>query len=389
MAALQVVDMEALLAPIAGENPAGESLRYAGVYDAIGEARRADDALPMGEWARGEVKTADWSVVIELATEALATRSKDLQIAVWLSEALVKQHGFAGLHDGLRLLQGLQEHFWDALYPEAEDGDLEFRAGPLEWLNEKLPSAIRMIPLTQSIRGEEYTFLHWEESRVVDNLGRQNQEAMEAALEEGKITGEQFDKAVAATSLAFYETLDAELAQSREAYVQLDQVLDEKFGRDAPSLLGLKKALEDCFELVESIVKKKRPLAPDPVIQQGRQPAVDGQANRAQPRGERTAPEFERGTPAYDGALSTETLPLEPLDRADALRRLAAVAAYFRRTEPHSPVAYLVQRAVRWGEMPLEAWLREVINSDDVLSHVRETLGLQETDESTAEEDST
>ena len=142
MAARQVLELEAILTPIPGDNPAGESLRYAGVYDAIGEARRADDDLPMGEWARGEVKTADWSTVIELAIEALAARSKDLPIAVWLTEALVKQHGFAGLHDGLRLLAELQERFWDALYPEAEDGDLEFRAAPLEWLNEKLPAAI-------------------------------------------------------------------------------------------------------------------------------------------------------------------------------------------------------------------------------------------------------
>jgi type VI secretion system protein ImpA len=382
MTTLQVLDVEALLAPIPGANPAGEPLRYAGPYDAIQEARRSEEELAQGEW-KHEMKTADWGAVIELATEALATRSKDVQIAAWLTEALVKQHGFAGLQDGLRLLRELQERFWDSLYPEAEDGDLEFRAAPFEWLNEKLPLSIRLIPVTQAVGGEAYTFLHWDESRAVDNLGRQNQEAMKAALAEGKITGEQFDKAVATTSRAFYETLFEELSQSREACVQLERVLDEKFGHDAPSLLGLKKALEDCLELVDMLVKKKRALEPDLVVPQERPPAADGQATNAQGRGGRMALEPERGVPAYQGVSSAEVLPLEPLDRDDALRRLAAVAGYFRRTEPHSPVSYLVQRAVRWGEMPLEAWLQEVIHSDDVLRNVREVLGLTQTGEKT------
>ena len=65
------------------------------------------------------------------------------------------------------------------------------------------------------------------------------------------------------------------------------------------------------------------------------------------------------------GQLADMTLELQ--SRADALRQLAAVADYFRRTEPHSPVSYLVQRAVRWGEMPLEAWLQNVIHDESVL----------------------
>ena len=73
---------------------------------------------------------------------------------------------------------------------------------------------------------------------------------------------------------------------------------------------------------------------------------------------------------------------MHELRGADALRRLAAVADYFRRTEPHSPVAYLVQRAVRWGEMPLEEWLRDVIANEDVLARVHETLGLKNSDTS-------
>ena len=64
--------------------------------------------------------------------------------------------------------------------------------------------------------------------------------------------------------------------------------------------------------------------------------------------------------------------------RADAIKQLQRVAEFFRRTEPHSPVPYLVQRAVRWQEMPLEEWLQELIKDTSVLSAVKETLGLRQ-----------
>ena len=59
------------------------------------------------------------------------------------------------------------------------------------------------------------------------------------------------------------------------------------------------------------------------------------------------------------------------------MRRLSEIAAFFQKTEPHSPVAYLVQRAVRWGNMPLDSWLRDVIKDESVLFNLRETLGLE------------
>src|SRR5438309_1746451 len=119
-----------LLNPIPGDNPAGENLRYAPIYDKIKEARREDDDAPQGEWRR-ERKLADWPLTIKLIVEALSKKSKDLQLAAWLTEALLRRDGIAGLRGGLGLLHGLIDNFWDTLYPELEDGDAELRATPL------------------------------------------------------------------------------------------------------------------------------------------------------------------------------------------------------------------------------------------------------------------
>ncbi|PYT16356.1 MAG: type VI secretion system protein TssA, partial [Acidobacteria bacterium] len=122
-----------LLNPIEGENPSGANLRYAPVFDKIKDARREEGEGPLGELPRDR-KTADFKTVVKLAGETLATKTKDLQLGAWLTEAMLHQEGFSGLGQGLELLRGLVENFWDTLYPEMEDGDLELRAAPLEWL---------------------------------------------------------------------------------------------------------------------------------------------------------------------------------------------------------------------------------------------------------------
>ena len=83
-------DLEPLLAPIAAPHPGGVELRYDPVYDKIKEARREDDDVPQGDW-QVERKTADWPGVVRMATDALATKSKDLQIAAWLTEAKLRR----------------------------------------------------------------------------------------------------------------------------------------------------------------------------------------------------------------------------------------------------------------------------------------------------------
>ena len=94
-----------LLNPISADKPAGENLRYAPVYDKIKEARREDDDAPQGDWKR-ERKVADWPLVIKLISESLATKTKDLQLAAWLAEAMLRREGVAGLREVLELTSG-------------------------------------------------------------------------------------------------------------------------------------------------------------------------------------------------------------------------------------------------------------------------------------------
>src|SRR5450756_675455 len=156
------------LGPVSADQPVGTDLRWTAEWDRIKEARRADDDLKPGKWAKKEQKTADWRLVEELASGMLRNRSKDLQLALWLTEAGMRRHGFPGLRDGLRLTRELLVRYWDnGLYPPMEDGP-EDRAGPFEWLNNKLVDSMASIPITaRADQGIDYSFMELQDARRV------------------------------------------------------------------------------------------------------------------------------------------------------------------------------------------------------------------------------
>jgi len=267
------IDIETFLAPIPGDNPAGEDLRYTATYEELKEARRADDPLERGDWQR-DIKTADWSKIVAIATDALSNKTKDLQIAAFLMEALTHTEGFAGVATGLNIITGFLKEFWEHVYPLIEDDDLEYRIGPLEFLNEKVWLPIKQIPLTDR-NTAEYTWMKWQESRQVGsekdtrNLSGEIDDGKRRAradlIADGKLSAEEFDAAVSLSSKAFYKTLAADVTACVEAFQRLDETVDEKFGREAPRLTELKTSLEDCELLVSKILKEKLLLEPDPV----------------------------------------------------------------------------------------------------------------------------
>ncbi len=314
------IDIEAILAPLPGDNPAGEYLRYSPVYDEIQEARRADDLLARGDWQH-EIKTSDWDRVLTLSVQALTEKTKDLQIAAWLLEALTYTEGFAGVNAGLTIITAYLQNFWEHLYPGMEDDDLEFRIGPLEFINDKLWLPIKQIPVTDSAATPGYSWMKWQESRQVgsekdtlnqygdvdDDKKRQRQEL----IAEGKLPAEEFDAAVAASAKAFYVALAGDVAACLARFAELDRMVDEKFGREAPRLAELKSSLADCEQLVARILKEKREKEPDAVpaaaeaAPEQTQGAADVPARDAAPRQAGQA----EGVPAAAGWAAAAVLP--------------------------------------------------------------------------------
>lgn len=363
-----VIDLEAMLAPLDGDNPAGESLRYEGTYDQIKEARREDEAIAQGEWSR-DLKVAEWPKVIQLATNALLKKTKDLQIAAWLTEGISKNDKldrWAGLRDGLHLMRALQETFWDHLYPEIDpeddEGPLTARANVLAALDERLAVIVNELPLTAGAKYSYHQYLESKQFDIPENLAAlefDQQEKFTAlktqAEAERKVTGEDWRKAKAATNYEFIEARSALINECWDQMQALDAVMDEKYARATPGLGGLKKSLTEIRTLVDILVKEKRPAD-----------AGGGEGEEETGEGE-MAGGAGGGITVAGGAVRS---------RQEALRQLERIAEFFRQTEPHSPISYAVQRAVKWGNMPLEMWLADVVKDGATLESLREILGL-------------
>ncbi|MBT2744834.1 MULTISPECIES: type VI secretion system protein TssA [unclassified Lysobacter] len=354
------IDIDALLAPISADAPCGEDAGFSDLFDRIREARRADDAsLPQGEW-QTQVKLADWRLALDLSVEALSRVSKDLQAAGWLGEALIARHGLDGARDAFAVIAGLIERHWDGLHPLAEGEDLEERAGKLAWFNSNAAAALQRMPLNTDA-ATAVTLIDWQTSREVDNLARQNAEAHQAALAEGKLGGEAFDARIRAVADADLRGMLAGIAAAQTAYAHLKSVADAKFGRASPSLAEIESTLKRIAQVLQQAAKAKGLLNP---------------AGAAAGEGE----DSSAGASPRNGAAVT------PLDlggdsrtsKQAALRALGDIAGYFKRTEPHSPVASLLEQAVQWADMPLNEFLAEVVRDDSVLAAIRARVGLKQ-----------
>jgi type VI secretion system protein ImpA len=351
------LDIQSLISPIAGANPAGEEASMLEEFDAMREARRADDpTLSQGDW-KTELKAADWRQALELSTAVLANKSKDLQVAAWMTEAAAARHGFAGLAEGLRATAAIIDGFWDTLHPAIDGGDLEMRVARLAWLDSNVANVVRRTPLTAP--PQSFGLLKWQESREVDNLARQNPAAAQAALADGKITGEQFDKAIRDTPNETLLKLREEIKLAADGLGELKGVVDARFGREAPRFNELGETLKRCAQVVSRTAAEKG------LVGAAEAPTEGGTAE---------------GAAAPGGAV----LALGPLALGDtqaakqaALAQLTQIAEFFRKTEPHSPVTFLIQQAVRWANTPLDQWLGEVIKEEATLGRLREMLGIQ------------
>jgi type VI secretion system protein ImpA len=264
-----------LLDPILPDLPGGADMRWTPEWDRIREARRADDELETGKWTKKERKVSDWKLVRDLCTALLRERTKDLQLALWLTEANLKLLGFPGLGQGLRVTRELMVRYWDrGLFPTMEDGP-EDRAGPFDWLNNKLVDSITGVPITlREDQGKDYTFVDLLDARRVGSeagcrnadgeINSSKKKAFDQAVAEGHVSMDAFAAAVKATKRHRYEEFSGDFQQTYDEFKALERVIDEKFGDAAPNLAACRTALSEIRQAITDILDQKRREEPAP-----------------------------------------------------------------------------------------------------------------------------
>ena len=364
------IDMEALLAPIEGEAPAGIDLRedfspqslYFRMRDARAEARateRSADANP-GEDA---VPPPQWKTVRDLAISALTPKTKDLEIAAWLTEALVRSDGLRGLAAGAHLIAGLSEALWDNnLYPMPDEDGIETRVAPVSGLNGEggggtLVQPLRKLPMFRRPDGNMMFYWQYEQAEELKKIT--DPARIKQRLASGSLPLEQVETEARAAGQAHFAGLRlAAKAASRE-WARMGEVLDAKAGADGPPTSQVR-------ELVDALLGLTQRYAPPDVEEEVAEEAAEETGDG------------ETGGAAAAGGGGMVMRPAQAVvTREDMLKELARIGEFFRKTEPQSPIAYTLEEAIRRGRMSWPDLLAELVSDTKVRDSILVQLGIR------------
>lgn len=382
-----VVDIERLVQPISEDTPVGKNPMVDRVDgSAFEQAQDARDqaATMQKQLMEGDPDAApDWQAVVYQSSVALQDEAKDLRLAAWLTEALTYVHGFAGFRDGYTVIQQLIEQYWEDLYPKDDDDDEDPRrtlVAPLTSLTgteEKgvVLRALRTASLTPTSQ-TKMTLLDHIQAEQIEMIADPDQKRRR--LESGAVSLDAFESTLQSSSASFGEELNQDLEAAITTFNRVDDMLSERCGYDeydeliTPPSSDVRNALKQAQELVVRGYRLGDGTDDESTTTgEGEADALSDTANVG------SATSASAGT-AVPGQINT---------REDAFKALDKVARFFQKTEPHSPVSYLIDRAIKWGRLPLPELLNEIIADETSLEQVAKLTGVPKLEQENNEYD--
>jgi len=347
MASPAIIDIDALMQAISEENPVGDDLRLkpasTSQYSTIKDARQAARAAERNSmFDDSSTEAAEhWNKIITLAPQILSTEAKDLEIASWYTEALIRKSGFPGLRDGFCLLRSLVELYWgQGLYPAADEDGIETRVAPISGLNGEGTDGVLLAPMRRTHITDDFApgpFNLWQYKQAIDLKRMTEGNERDQQIAKIGFSMDDIENAVEQSSADYFVNLRDDITICLSEYKALSALLSDHCGSHAPATNKIIELLEETLSAINHIAKHKFPV----------EAVVSNDA----------PPEEEEIT--ISASKSPQKGPISSRD--DAFRQLQAISDFFRRTEPHSPISYVLDKAVRWGDMPLDELMSELI----------------------------
>ena len=360
------IKLKELFKPISKENPVGSNLRedvspqslYYHIKDARTRARNIERKIQLGD--QDLDAKADWKIVYDDAIEILTKHTKDIEVAVWLLESLIRRHSFAGLNLGFQLLYKLFDQYWETIYPLPDEEGVEARLAPLAGLNGEDLEGSLIQPISEVFITEGNTvgpFSLWEYQQSLEIEKITDPKSLEKKIEQGSVMPESIKKAVSESSAKFYQQLNDNISECISSFKLLNRLLEEKCGRNAPSSSYTTQALENFQDHIRFILKDA------PFVINTHNEIINN--------------EIEKQVLNESSSELAYSISSNNIDsRETALVLLIKIADFFKKTEPHSPIPYLLDRAVRWGNLPFPELLKEMINDEGARKSVYEMSGI-------------
>lgn len=360
-------DIATLLAPFSGEQPAGSDPRsdvspqspYFRLRDARADARQierssdhdaADSGIP-----------PSWNAVRDHALSILSSNGKDIEVAAWLAEALVRQHGLAGLTEGAMLIAGLVRAYWaHGLYPLPDEDGIEGRTTPLAGLNGvgsdgTLMQPLRKLVLFTHTDQSAVTLWRFERAEEVEGIGEAAKKKQKLAT--GVLPFRELEDAARTLGAAQLGAIGREAQVALLAWQDLVEALAAVAGTEAPPCSRVAGVIEKIIRIAERYVPDRLAQPNEIEVAVAEAPAEPGDMTADQGAPVPQAPK----RPTREGMLAT----------------LLDVAEFFRTHEPHSPLAYTLEEAVRRGRLTWPELLGEVVPDPEARAIILSQLGIR------------
>ncbi|PXA97051.1 type VI secretion system protein TssA [Nostoc sp. 3335mG] len=295
-----------LLAPVSDEAPGGEDLFDHPERHQIEQAFEDDPA------------SVDWRGIVSLI-EAQSQRTKDVWLAVYLARAGTRMGQLDTVVAGCEMLAGLLETYWDVLHPSLEEYGFQGRKGACESLTRigTFLGPLKRIVLISHPRLGDYT------AEDLERFERDGDSADGFGM---------FRHALAETPQeALVDSLSA-LGAMKAAIGRADAALTAHAGADTGT------DFKPTYQAIDSIQRSLAPYIAQPEV------AADAAGDAS---GEPGAGEVQRGVGRIDS-------------REDVGRALDAIAEYYARREPTSPIPVALRRVRGWINMDFMAILRDI-----------------------------
>ena len=316
---MAVIDVDALLAPLAQGEPCGPDLEYDSSFLALEEAARGKAEQQFGDTIIA-AEEPDWRKVQSLS-QALAVRTRDLRVAVHLLRASTRLQGLAAAADGLRLIEGLLSQHWDHVHPMLDADD---HNDPTMRLNALAPlvdgaaflADVRKAPLLAGRGGNTGRECELASGKVVPHGGEVV--IPMAGIAQAKRDAEAQQAGLAVSLLSLVDTVNA-----------IDKIITDRASTSGPEFRPLRM-------LLQTIVDAASQVAGGGV----NQPVADelahgvGAGERAGAGGGASA--FAVSVPA--GAIRS---------REDAIAAIDKVCQWLELNEPSNPAPLLIRRGQR------------------------------------------
>jgi len=346
----EIHGLDPLLNPISQEQPTGANLRQttdlAKFYYQIKDARLQARTIERNNSANGEFNNDAnkyWQIVADFSSHVLTEKTKDIEIAAWLTEAWTRLQGFWGLSSGFKLLKELIDKYWDKLYPEPDEEGVATKVAAITGLNGddgngSLLMPIQMIVLTQGQSPGPFAVWHYQQALELNQL--HDPDALKAKLATGGVSMDMLKLAAAQTRIDFFTDIMQALNQTIANFNELTALLQQKCGDDAPPSSAISQTLALCLQCLNFLAKDR--------IATSNAKAATAVADNSEIINQAAAP-------AKKGIN----------DREAAFALIQQAADYFRQHEPLSPFAYSLDQIIRWSGMQLPDLLKELIPDEN------------------------